>query len=165
MHKRCSTTESTEKAALARLNAQYAGEDDDELGAWLASINAQHASEDDDDRLGAWLASISTKRFLCALDADSGQFTFQTFDDNSDRNNKALARVLHGTFEQHVGTLRRLNARGAGVFVTVNETDGKGRTRGNIRRVRAVFVDLDVVPLQPGIMEQHVASYCRREFS
>jgi hypothetical protein len=35
------------------------------------------------------------------------------------------------------------------VFVTVNETDGKGRATTNIVRVRATFVDLDGAPLEP----------------
>ena len=43
----------------------------------------------------------------------------------------------------------RLNDQGAGVFVTVNATDGKGRTAANIVRVRALFVDLDGAPLEP----------------
>jgi hypothetical protein len=42
-----------------------------------------------------------------------------------------------------------LNREGAGVFVTVNETDLKGRTAKNITSVRAVFVDLDGAPLEP----------------
>jgi hypothetical protein len=37
----------------------------------------------------------------------------------------------------------RLNAGGAGVYVTVNQTNGKGRKATDIVRVRALFVDLD----------------------
>ena len=33
--------------------------------------------------------------------------------------------------------------------MTVNETDGRGRKAKNIKRVRAVFVDLDGSPLEP----------------
>ncbi|WII95969.1 hypothetical protein LU276_03915 [Moraxella haemolytica] len=69
--------------------------------------------------------------------------TFQTFDDNADRKDKALARQLHGTLDEHAHALHALNAQGAGVYVTVNATDGKGRTKANITAVRALFVDFD----------------------
>jgi len=84
-------------------------------------------------------------RFLAAL--GDGPHTFQTFAEP--RRVARLARVLHGTLAQHGEALRRLNARGAGVFVTANATDGKGRKLENIRAVRAYFVDLDGAPLEP----------------
>lgn len=70
-------------------------------------------------------------------------FTFQTFDDNADRKDSKLAHVYHGTLDMHANTLHALNAQGAGVYVTVNATDGKGRTAKNITAVRALFVDFD----------------------
>ena len=82
--------------------------------------------------------------------------TFQTFCDikgSSDSN--PLARVLHGTVDQHWEELGRLNDAGAGVFVTVNETDGKGRKAANIVRPRAYFADFD---LNPGEMSFGEAS-------
>ena len=89
-------------------------------------------------------------RFLAALDPEAKTWTFQTFDDDADRkDNKRFARVLIGTLDQHAAELERLNNEGAGVFVTINETDGKGRTTDNIIRVRAVFLDLDGAPLEP----------------
>lgn len=91
----------------------------------------------------------AASRFLAALDGEEAAFTFQTFDDNAERKDKRLARVRHGNFEAHRRELDELNAMGAGVFVTVNKTDGKGRKTGNILRVRAVFVDLDGAPLDP----------------
>jgi AAA domain-containing protein/DNA primase RepB-like protein len=87
------------------------------------------------------------RRFLNALDP-VGRFTFQTFDDTKAKR-KHLVRVFHGTLEQHSDELSRLNADGAGVFVTVNETDLCGRTAENVTRVRAAFVDLDGAPLDP----------------
>src|SRR5205823_4853758 len=59
------------------------------------------------------------------------------------------ARVRHGKFDEHRRELEELNAKGAGIFVTVNKTDGKGRKAGNIVQVRSVFVDLDGAPLDP----------------
>lgn len=87
--------------------------------------------------------------FLHRLDDRAETWTFQTFDDNAERKDRALVRTLHGTLEQHAATLSRLNEQGAGVFVTVNETDGTGRKAENIIRVRAVWVDLDGAPLDP----------------
>ncbi len=81
--------------------------------------------------------------FLAWLDPNASKFTFQTFDDVKDRKDGRLTRMLHGTFEAHRAELQRLNDRGAGVFVTINETDLKGRKKENILRVRAVFVDAD----------------------
>jgi hypothetical protein len=45
--------------------------------------------------------------------------------------------------------LAELNRMGAGIFVALNQTDGKGRKRENIKRVRAVSADLDGAPLEP----------------
>jgi len=87
------------------------------------------------------------EKFLKALDP-KGKFSFQTFDDSPTKDRK-LARVFHGTFDQHFDALAKLNKAGAGVFVTVNETDLKGRKTKNITCVRAVHVDLDGAPLEP----------------
>lgn len=46
-------------------------------------------------------------------------------------------------------TIKGLNTKGAGIFWTPNETDGKGRKTQNIRRVRFYFTDLDGAPIQP----------------
>ena len=86
--------------------------------------------------------------FLSRLDENASFFTFQTFDDNAERKNRSLAKIFHGSLEEHFSELRSLQKRGAGVFVTVNETDGAGRTNNNIKRVRALFVDLDGTPLE-----------------
>jgi RepB DNA-primase from phage plasmid len=75
-----------------------------------------------------------------------GLTTFQTFDDGPNKR-KDLARILHGSLEQHLKTLQALNDNGAGIYVMVNAGDGKGRTRANVIRVRAVFADFDGVAL------------------
>lgn len=74
--------------------------------------------------------------------------TFQTFDDSAAKARR-LSRILHGTLAEHADALASLNAQGAGVFVTVNETDGKGRRAESVTRIRALFVDLDGAPLAP----------------
>lgn len=96
----------------------------------------------------------TAERFLQALDP-AGQFTFQTFGDRV--KDPALVRTLNGTFDQHKTELARLNAAGAGVFVTVNQTDGKGRRLENVTAIRAVCLDLDGPPLpESWDLEPHV---------
>ena len=87
--------------------------------------------------------------FLQALAGKDTAYTFQTFDDVKNRQDKTLARIYQGTFNQHKAALAALNAKGAGVYVTVNQTDLKGRSLANIVKVRSLFVDLDGSPIQP----------------
>ena len=88
-------------------------------------------------------------RFLEAL-APNGALTFSTFTDARPRPARdSLARNLQGDYWRHFGTLAKLNARGAGVFVMVNRGDGNGRKAGNVQAIRAVFLDLDGAPLAP----------------
>lgn len=76
------------------------------------------------------------------LDQLGSSFTFQTFDDKKSKR-PGLVSMLHGTFAEHKDELTRLNKLGAGIFYTVNETDLQGRQEGNVKRVRALFVDID----------------------
>lgn len=94
-----------------------------------------------------------TKRFLYAL-TDDRQFTFQTFDDSAAKA-EHLNRMRHGSFDQHAAELEQLNADGAGVFVTVNRTDLKGRKIENVVAIRALFVDLDGAPIEPVLDYEH----------
>lgn len=94
------------------------------------------------------------QRFLAAL---GGRLTFQTLDEGGEKGNRSLRRTLHGTLAEHANTLAKLNARGAGVFVMVNEGDGTGRDAASVQRVRAYYADFDTaqppdvatVPLKP----------------
>ena len=95
--------------------------------------------------------------FLQRLDPTATAFTFQTFDDNAKRRDENLVSIIHGTLEASWEKLARLNERGAGIFVTINCTDGKGRKIGNITRVRAVWAELDEgwpesLPLEPSMV-------------
>ena len=89
----------------------------------------------------------ATERFLGLLRAT--RCTFQTFDDDPARKDRKLASILHGSLAEHAATLQHLNGLGAGIFVAVNQTDCQGRKRENIKRVRAVTLDLDGEPLDP----------------
>lgn len=94
--------------------------------------------------------------FLALLDESAGAWTFQTFDDDKRRKDKRLAQIINAPLEDAAEELSALSRRGAGVFVTVNETDGKGRKVANIRRIRAVWHEDDegvprAFPLAPSI--------------
>jgi putative DNA primase/helicase len=87
---------------------------------------------------------------LCQGDSSQERFAFQTFDDDKNRRNRALARTWTESFTtKSAAKLEELNKQGAGVFVTINRTDGCGRQSKNATAVRAVFVDLDGAPLEP----------------
>jgi len=78
------------------------------------------------------------------LEQFPGQQTFQTF------GGKIKHQKFNNIIHSHKWlTLEGLNEQGAGVFLTINETDGKGRKATNIKKVRAVFADLDGAPLKP----------------
>jgi len=69
--------------------------------------------------------------------------TWQTFDDSPTRRDRTMAAICHGPLAAVSYQLARANAAGAGVFVTVNETDLHGRRASNIRSVRALWIDTD----------------------
>jgi len=83
------------------------------------------------------------EHFLSLLDPLASAFTYQTFDDNSNRKLNRLSQVHNGTLDDVWPKLVTLSNQGAGVFVTVNETDLKGRKKENIVRVRAIWFEDD----------------------
>jgi len=88
------------------------------------------------------------QRFLGLLDPEAEAWTFQAFDDSALKRGH-LAKVCHGSLEEEAARLIVWNAAGAGVFVTINATDGMGRKAANVVRVRALFCDLDGSPIEP----------------
>lgn len=82
------------------------------------------------------------EKMLDALDF-AGEFTFQTFDDSEEKR-KSLVQISHGSLMDNRDQLKALNNKGAGIFVTINKTDLKGRKASNVTQVRAVFVDFDL---------------------
>jgi len=96
------------------------------------------------------------KRYLNLLDPQASEFVFQTFDDSKSRKDPRLAGIKGGSFQQVQAWLAGKNGSGAGVFVTVNETDGKGRKLENITRIRAIWHEEDTscgidFPVEPHI--------------
>ena len=80
-------------------------------------------------------------RFLVGLDPHATKFTFQFFGDGAAR----YAEIVHGTLDEVWPKVLALNTpqRGIGVFVTISETDFKGRKAENVVRPRALFADAD----------------------
>ena len=89
------------------------------------------------------VSKSTAEQFLTLLAEGAEEFTFQTFDDNKSRKDPLLTKILHGSLDRHFDDLIDLNAKGAGIFVTVNETDLKGRSTANILDVRAIFQEAD----------------------
>lgn len=98
--------------------------------------------------------------FLARLDPDAKTFTFQTFTDGiKPPGPDPLSRIIHGSLDHCWSTLAELNRAGAGIFVTVNESSGKGRKKADINRCRAIWQELDheftgKVPLEPHMVVQ-----------
>lgn len=119
--------ENNVQTSLAYRIAAGQSKKDDQLGT---ATNLQ-------DRLNTY-----TYPFLEALGGISAEYTFQTFGDKV--KDPRLIRQLHGKFDLHKNALESLNHHGAGIFVTVNVTDGKGRKKENITALRGYYVDIDV---------------------
>lgn len=81
------------------------------------------------------------RRFLAIL-APDGNAVFQTFDDDEDRKEAKLAWTTRA-FDK----LQGMNARRAGVFVTINEIEGDRRKAEYVKRTRCLFADFDGVDL------------------
>src|ERR1700750_355981 len=79
--------------------------------------------------------------FLKVLDPNARRWTFQTFADDKNKDDGSLVRILHGSPDELWPELVRLNNKGAGIFVTINQTNLEGRSTKNILRVRALFAD------------------------
>jgi hypothetical protein len=82
-------------------------------------------------------------QFLGVLDSDAEKFSFQTFAEGADKENRRLTRQINDGFDEAQSQLASLNNSGAGIFVTYNQTNGKGRKKADIERVRAVALDFD----------------------
>jgi hypothetical protein len=84
---------------------------------------------------------------FCRFFAGTNPITIQTFDHK--KQDKSLSKIIEGPFPEIYQQLVELNIRGAGIFLMVNEGDGKGRCAENIISIRSFFLDLDGAPLDP----------------
>lgn len=83
-----------------------------------------------------------TEKYLSII-APTGIRTFQTFDDVSERKSPSLAHIIHGSTPENITRMAQLNNKGAGIFMMINEGDGKGRKACNVVSIRALSIDLD----------------------
>jgi putative DNA primase/helicase len=102
------------------------------------------------------------RRFLHLLDPTASNFTFQAFDDDNNNTRPGLARATSDRDE-----IVRLYEFGAGVYVTINETDLTGRKSENIKRIRAVWQEDDKghggpFPLDPSIVVESSPKHFHR---
>jgi len=95
------------------------------------------------------------------LESFPGWKTFQTFPEHEGLPGKLIRQVsvnqdqypfdVNPTIESIpvniIQGLEKLNSMKACISLTINETDGKGRKKENIKRVRACWADMDGVPL------------------
>ncbi len=88
--------------------------------------------------------TTQAQRFVDLIACD-GPLTFQTFDD-SPAKKRHLAGILRGTLAQHETHLEAMNAKGAGIFATINRSVGEGRSNAGITGIRAIFIDTDGAP-------------------
>jgi len=96
------------------------------------------------------------KRFFDWIDPSADAlWCLQTLDDQKLKElpeRIRLTKVFHANRDNLTTVLQHLewlNARGAGIFLTINRTDGRGRKVENVTAVRALFLDLDVAPVAP----------------
>lgn len=100
-------------------------------------------------------------RFVrCLTGSATTRVTLQTFDD-TEAKRPELAYVRHSTIEAAWPWICEMNEKGAGIFATVNETDGHGRKIENITKLRALFVDFDDSSRDPALKPSMVVNSLR----
>jgi len=103
-------------------------------------------------------------RFLRLIDPRAERFTFQTFKEPGDNNPHVWPNVIHAA---DLIEIEAEHDKGAGIYLTVNETDGQGRKTENIVRVRAVWQEDDdgydgAFPLAPSIVVESSPGHFHR---
>lgn len=94
------------------------------------------------------------KKFLSLLDPDTTDFTFQCF--HPDKTIHPTS-PMHGTLKEWFEALCQYNKEGFGIYVTINETNGKGRKIKDIENIRAVWIEDDEgfkgkIPFKPSMV-------------
>jgi hypothetical protein len=106
---------------------------------------------------------MTAETFLNFLDKHANRFHFRVLPDNADAS--VRPQTKHSSIANVERVLRRDNEEGgAGIFVTVNATDGEGVGGKNIVEARVLFVDLDGAPLEP-VKECGLPPHCVVETS
>jgi hypothetical protein len=103
-------------------------------------------------------------RFLKLIDPRAAAFTFQTFKEKGSAESKVEPKVIHS---RSFAEVCREHSAGAGVYLPINATNGRGRKSENIVRVRAVWQEDDDVydgafPLPPSIVVESSPAHFHR---
>jgi len=85
------------------------------------------------------------EKFLKKI-AKNSKVTFQIFPER--KGSKVKPYQATKTWDSIKNQLVKSNDNGAGIFFMVNEGDGLGRKTENVKKVRALFLDLDGEPLE-----------------
>ena len=83
------------------------------------------------------------ERYLQRLDANAKSWTFQTFVDEKGKIYSSVTGILIGSLDDHWDNLDRRNQNGAGIFITVNRTNGRGRKKNDVIGIRALWQEDD----------------------
>lgn len=117
---------------------------------------------------GPTIDLAEARRFVAALAGEGARVAWQTFDDDKARKDPRLAwRLPCCPLSTVEGELVTRNGRGAGVYLTVNDTGGSARVQETpVVGLRALFVDCDGTaelpqtwPLAPSIVVQRDATH------
>lgn len=94
---------------------------------------------------GPTIDLAEARRFIAALAGEGARIAWQTFDDNKSRKDKSLAwRLPCCPLAGVQSELTSRNTRGAGVYLTVNDTGGSARVEDTpVVGLRALFIDCD----------------------
>lgn len=87
------------------------------------------------------------RHFLTLLDENNHCFVFETIEEPKPKQRAVSIQRYYGSFETYSELLKKIN-HGSGVFVAINQTDGKGRKKENVTKIRTFFADLDGSPLE-----------------
>jgi hypothetical protein len=79
-------------------------------------------------------------RFLHLIDGKAKIFTYQTFREKGDNTSNVSAKTINAP---HPNELRKPHELGAGVYLTINETNGQSRQSKDIIRIRAIWQEDD----------------------
>lgn len=99
------------------------------------------------------LSKGDSEKFLTLLGGSNDKFTFAAIHD-VDKNQRV--HHFYGTLNEHYNNLEKLNQKGYGIFVTIQETTSENRKNKDIKRVRAIYVDVDKVGEFPKLEEFHI---------
>lgn len=83
------------------------------------------------------------KSYLEALDNKTDEHTFQLFPERNKKTMKGPPIILHGSYAKHKDELEEYNLAGYAICVLVNKGNQLGRKKEDIKKVRALFLDLD----------------------